>query len=59
MLLVTPEIKEVRETGKILTWDRGHLPVVSVKGLIELKSLRSSGQDMDDIENLESIADED
>ncbi len=59
MLLVTPEVKEVWETKKFLTWDKGRLPVVSVKGLIKLKSMRSSSQDNADIEKLESIADED
>lgn len=48
MLLLTPEIKEVWESKQILTWDKGDLPVVSPKGLIKLKSMRSSGQDMDD-----------
>ena len=59
MLLLTPEIKEVWETRQILTWDQGDLPVVSPKGLIKLKSLRLSGQDQDDIKNLESIINED
>lgn len=59
MLLLTPEIKEVWESKRILTWDNGELPVVSPKGLIKLKSMRSSGQDQDDIKNLESITDED
>jgi hypothetical protein len=59
MLLLTPEIKEVWESKRLLTWDEGDLPVVSPKGLIKLKSMRSSGQDQDDIKNLESIEDED
>ena len=59
MLLLTPEIKEVWETKQTLTWDQGDLPVVSPKGLINLKSLRLSGQDQDDIKHLESILDED
>jgi hypothetical protein len=59
MLLLTPEIKEVWETKKILTWDQGDLPVVSPQGLIKLKSMRLSGQDQDDIKNLKSIIDED
>jgi len=32
--------------------------VVSPEGLIKLKSMRLSGQDQDDIKNLESIKDE-
>jgi len=58
MLLLTPEINEVWNSKQILTWDKGDLPVVSPKGLIKLKSMRSSGQDQDDIKNLESIIDE-
>ncbi len=59
MLLVTSEMKEVWETKKFLKWDKGKLPVVSVKGLIKLKTMRSSRQDNADIEKLESIDDED
>ena len=59
MLLVTPEIKEVWESKEVLTWDQGDLSVISPKGLIKLKSMRLSGQDQDDIKNLESIIDED
>lgn len=59
MLLLTPEIKEIWETKQTLTWDQGDLPVVSPKGLINLKLLRLSGQDQDDIRHLESILDED
>ncbi|MEA1969066.1 MAG: hypothetical protein U9N77_12715 [Thermodesulfobacteriota bacterium] len=59
MLLLTPELKDVWESKKILTWDEGNLPIVSPKGLIKLKSMRLSGQDQDDIKNLESITDED
>jgi hypothetical protein len=59
VLLLTPKIKEVWESKQILTWDQGDLPVVSPKGLIKLKSMRLSGQDLDDIKNLESIIDED
>ena len=59
MLLLTPELKDVWESKKILIWDNGKIPVVSRKGLITLKSMRNSGQDQDDIKNLESITDED
>lgn len=41
MLLLTPKIKEVWESKRILTWDEGELPVVSPKGLVKLKSMRS------------------
>jgi len=59
MLLLTPELADVWETKKIITWDQGDLPVVSPEGLIKLKSLRLSGQDQDDIKHLESLLDED
>ncbi len=55
MLLTTPEIRDVWGSRQILTWDEGSLQVVSPKGLIKLKSMRSSGQDLDDIKNLERI----
>jgi len=58
MLLLTPEIEEVWRTKRIEVWDEGELPVVSPEGLIKLKSMRLSGQDQDDIKNLESIKDE-
>jgi len=59
MILLTPEIMDVWESKRIVIWDQGELPVVSREGLIKLKSMRSSGQDQDDIENLKSIIDED
>ena len=43
----------------LVEWDGGPLTVVSPRGLIFSKSLRSSGQDQDDIEYLRSITDED
>ena len=59
MILLTPEIREVWKTKQILTWENGNLPVVSPKGLIQLKSMRMSGQDHDDIENLKKLINED
>ncbi|MFH0724809.1 MAG: hypothetical protein V2B19_00390 [Pseudomonadota bacterium] len=58
ILLSTPDIKEVWETRLMLAWDQGELPVVSPRGLIKLKSIRLSGQDQDDIKNLERIINE-
>jgi len=58
MLLLTDELEDVWETKRFVSWDGGELPVVSPEGLIKLKSLRFSGQDKDDINNLKSIADE-
>ena len=59
MLLVTLELRDVWESKQLIAWDHGELPVVSPEGLIKLKSLRSSGQDQDDIKNLKSLLDED
>jgi hypothetical protein len=59
MLLVTPRLRGVWNSRRRVRWEMGELPVVSPQGLIELKSLRGSGQDMDDIKHLRSIADED
>jgi hypothetical protein len=59
MLLVTSEMEAVWENRRNVPWERGELPVVSPRGLIELKSKRLSGQDQDDISNLRSILDED
>jgi hypothetical protein len=59
MLLLTPEIVDVWESKRLVTWDQGDLPVVSPEGLIKLKSLRMTGQDQDDINNLKSFLDED
>lgn len=59
MLLVTNEIKDVWESRRRVVWDQGFLWVVSPEGLIRLKSIRSSGQDQDDINNLRSLLDED
>ena len=59
MLLATPELKNIWGSRKILPWENGELPVVSPEGLVQLKSMRASGQDQDDIKKLESIIDED
>ena len=59
MLLVTPPVRLVWETRRRVSWEGGELPVVSPQGLIQLKSMRGSGQDRDDIEHLRSMIDED
>lgn len=54
LLLVTRASEEVWRTREVVEW-RGHaMWVVSRKGLIALKSSRSSAQDRADIERLES-----
>jgi len=59
LLVVTPEIRQAWESRMKVEWEGGSLRVVSPEGLILLKSLRSSGQDQDDIQYLRSIIDED
>lgn len=58
MLLVTPEIVEVWQSRTELTWESGSLWVVSRRGLMALKSLRSSAQDLADIERLKESENE-
>jgi len=55
MLLVTPQIKTVWETRQQLPWEEGKIPVVSPEGLIQLKLMRGSGQDQDDIQRLREM----
>ena len=59
LLIVTPDIKQAWENRMKVEWEGGILSVVSPEGLILLKSLRSSGQDQDDIQYLRSILNED
>src|SRR5215813_4393402 len=49
LLLVTPEILPIWESRVSAVWEHGRMSVVSRDGLIKLKELRSSGQDLDDI----------
>ena len=58
LLLVSPVLHDVWDTRERLFWEGGRVTVVSKDGLIRMKSLRSSGQDRDDIERLEGSADE-
>jgi hypothetical protein len=53
LLLVTPALASVWEARERVTWAAGILPVVSRAGLISMKRLRASGQDLDDIRALE------
>ena len=57
-LVVTPRLKEAWETRCQIEWEEGRIWVVSREGLIFLKSLRASGQDLDDIKKLKEGADE-
>lgn len=53
VLLVTPETTEAWSTRQEMEWEFGRLTVVSREGLIALKSLRGSGRDRDDIDQLQ------
>jgi hypothetical protein len=53
LLLVTPAIERVWNERMRVRWERGELWVVSRQGLVNLKRLRGSGQDQDDIKRLE------
>jgi hypothetical protein len=55
LLLVTPQIAEVWTSRSTVEWEGGHLKVVSPQGLIALKMLRGSGQDLDDIKRLQEL----
>ncbi|OGP83238.1 MAG: hypothetical protein A2V87_00240 [Deltaproteobacteria bacterium RBG_16_58_17] len=59
LLMVTPETKKAWDDRLTVEWEGDPLKVVSPQGLILLKSLRSSGQDQDDIEYLRSLENED
>jgi hypothetical protein len=59
LLIVTPKTKKAWDDRLTVEWEGDPLKVVSPQGLILLKSLRSSGQDLDDIEYLRSLENED
>lgn len=52
--LATPDIRDVWESRMEVEWEGGKLTVVSASGLIALKQLRRSYQDLADIEALTS-----
>ncbi len=58
LLLVTPEIVDIWQSRSEVAWESGNLWVVSRLGLIAMKSLRSSAQDLADIERLKEIENE-
>ena len=57
-LFVTPHLEPIWENRHPVSWEGGILWVVSREGLIALKELRGSGQDLDDIQRLKEIQDE-
>ncbi len=58
LLLVTPYVREVWESRLEAQWENQKLSVVSRAGLIALKSLRKSEQDIADIKRLTEETDE-
>ena len=58
LLLVTPELASPWETRERVGWEHGEVSVVSRSGLILMKRLRGSGQDLDDIRILEGDDDD-
>jgi hypothetical protein len=53
LLLVTPALTSIWQGRERVTWEYGSLPVVSRSGLVQMKRLRGSGLDLDDIRALE------
>jgi hypothetical protein len=53
LLLVTPQLRSVWDSRVESEWEGGTFSVVSRTGLIAMKQLRSSGQDLDDVKALE------
>jgi hypothetical protein len=53
LLVVTPELEPVWETRERIDWEHESVPVVWRAGLVAMKRLRGSGQDLDDIRMLE------
>ncbi len=57
-MFVSEAIQTVWDSRVRLSWNFGQLSTVSIDGLIELKRMRSNGQDRDDIVLLERLRDE-
>jgi hypothetical protein len=57
LLVVTPALETAWTTRERVSWSHGTLPVVSRAGLVAMKQLRRSGQDLDDIRALEESDD--
>jgi hypothetical protein len=58
LLLVTPEIRPVWESRVEADWEGGKLSVVSPDGLISLKTMRGSAQELADIQALKEDIDD-
>ena len=55
LILVTPTLTKVWRTKRRMSLEDEEIWVVSREGLIEMKELRGSGQDQDDIRALREI----
>ena len=55
LLLVTPQFQHVWDTRRELQWKEHGLWVVSPRGLIDMKTSRSSPIDLADIEKLRDL----
>jgi hypothetical protein len=58
-ILVTPRLQAIWESRQEVEWEGEGLWVISREGLIAMKALRASGQDLDDIRKLQGGRDED
>lgn len=56
LLIVTPAVAEAWQNRTRVEWDQGVMSVVSREGLVQLKSFRASGTDLDDIKRLREDA---
>lgn len=56
LLLVTAELEQVWDARESFSWNGRMLSVLSRDGLISLKTLRSSAQDLADIARLKDLA---
>lgn len=56
LLLVTPDLEQIWNARESFSWNGQTLSVVSREGLIALKTLRASAQDLADIERLKGLA---
>lgn len=56
LMLVTSATRPAWESRRHMEWEGGSLSIVSPEGLMALKSLRNSGQDLTDIAYLKSLS---
>lgn len=55
LIVVTPRVEGAWRSRRRVEWAGGELSVVSRQGLVALKEIRSSAQDVADIERLERL----